>query len=567
MRKGSGSRANGPRPSESRAANAAAPARHGPARPAKRPRPADPRRAAYDVLAAVRDREAYANLLLPRLLAERQLAGRDAALATELTYGTLRGQGTYDAVLTACSDRPLDKLDPPVLDILRLGAHQLLNTRIGAHAAVATSVDLAKSVVGPRVSGYVNAVLRRVATRDLAAWLDIVAPGPMTDRDGYLATRYSHPRWIVAAYRDALGDTADNPALDALIPDSPAEAVPNASNARVHDADARDAEAGDPLAAGGGAATELEAALTAGNARPRVTLATFPAGPPREDVMPADAALGRWSPYAFTLQSGNPAPLMDSGAAAVQDEGSQLAAIALSRAPVTPRAGDGHGEAERWLDMCAGPGGKSRLLYGLAQAPRATLTAAELHPHRATLVRDALTRASRLTGPSAPSATGEKTRDLAAPEPPGTPGTGFEVVVADGTRPPWPDGTFDRVLVDAPCSGLGALRRRPEARWRKSEADLKELTALQRDLLRVALRSVRPGGVVAYVTCSPVPAETRDVVTEVVTSMPGIDILDAPAVLPEVPGARSPAPLFAQLWPHRHGTDAIFIALLRRGTQ
>jgi 16S rRNA (cytosine967-C5)-methyltransferase len=191
----------------------------------KLPRSADPRRIAYDVLAAVRDREAYANLLLPKFLADRQLTGRDAAFATELSYGTLRGQGTYDAILAACSDRPLAKLDPPVLDVLRLGAHQLLNTRVGAHAAVATSVDLAKSVVGPRVSGYVNAVLRRVATRDLPAWLDIVAPSPMTDRDGYLATRYSHPRWIVAAYRTALADTADNPAPATATPDAPASDV------------------------------------------------------------------------------------------------------------------------------------------------------------------------------------------------------------------------------------------------------------------------------------------------------------------------------------------------------
>ena len=248
----------------------------GKANGARPPRPADPRRTAYDVLKAVRDREAYANLLLPKLLAERQLTGRDAALATELAYGTLRCQGTYDAVVAACSDRPLAKLDPPVLDILRLGTHQLLNTRVGAHAAVATSVDLAKSVAGPRVSGYVNAVLRRVTTRDLETWLALVAPNPATDRDGYLATRYSHPQWIVAAYRDALGDAAGNPA------------------------------GGEP--AGGEAATELEAALAAGNARPRVTLATFPAGPPREDVMPADADPGRWSPYAFTLRSGDPAP-------------------------------------------------------------------------------------------------------------------------------------------------------------------------------------------------------------------------------------------------------------------
>jgi 16S rRNA (cytosine967-C5)-methyltransferase len=467
-----------------------------------------PRRAAYDVLAAVEVRAAYANLLLPKLLAERSITGRDAAFATELTYGTLRGQGTYDAVLAACSDRPLAKLDPPVRHVLRLGTHQLLATRVGAHAAVATSVDLVKSVAGPRVSGYVNAVLRRVATRDMDAWLEIVAPDPMSDRDGNLATRYSHPRWIVAAYRDALGAADD---------------------------------------------AELEAALAAGNARPRVTLAAFPGGPPPAEVMPEDAVAGRWSPYAFTLMAGDPYPLIESGQAAVQDEASQLAAIALARAPVSaPVPGAARPDAgpadERWLDLCAGPGGKSRLLLGLASgtpdgpSPRATLVAAELHPHRAVLVRDALTRVPVRPAPS-------------------------EVIVTDGTRPPWPDGVFDRVLVDVPCSGLGALRRRPEARWRKSESDLEALAASQRTLLRSALAACRRGGVVAYVTCSPVLAETRDVVNAVVSDMPDVEILDAPAVLHDVPDLRSPSPLFAQLWPQRHGTDAIFIALLRRSTQ
>jgi 16S rRNA (cytosine967-C5)-methyltransferase len=447
----------------------------------------------------VENREAYANLLLPKLLAERDITGRDAALATELAYGTLRGRGTYDAVLAACSDRPLDKLDPPVRQILRLGAHQLLGTRIGAHAAVATSVDLAKQVVGPRVSGYVNAVLRRVATRDLDAWLAIVAPDPATDADGNLAVRYSYPRWIVAAYRAALGDAAE---------------------------------------------AELAPALAEGNARPKVTMAALPGGRDCDQVMPADAERGRWSPYAFTLDSGNPAALIASGHAAVQDEGSQLAAIALTRAPLAPAVGLGGGE--RWLDLCAGPGGKSRLLYGLATtaAPPASLVAAELHPHRAALVRETLSRAEREIAPA---------QRVAA-----------EVVVADGTRPPWPDGSFDRVLVDAPCSGLGALRRRPEARWRKAESDLPPLAELQRALLRAALVAVRPGGVVAYVTCSPVPAETRDVVTAVADADPTVEILDAQAALPDVPGTESAGRLFAQLWPHRHGTDAIFIALLRR---
>src|SRR5271170_501353 len=177
-------------------------------------RRADPaRRAAYDVLRAVADRDAYANLLLPSLLRERGLTGRDAAFATELTYGTLRGRGTYDAILAACSDR--DDLDPPVRDVLRLGAHQLLSTRVGHHAAVATSVDLVKDVCGPRPSGFVNAVLRRVATRDLEAWMAIVAPDSAQDPSGYLAVRHSYPRWIIDAFRDALG-TASAETEDAL---------------------------------------------------------------------------------------------------------------------------------------------------------------------------------------------------------------------------------------------------------------------------------------------------------------------------------------------------------------
>ena len=443
-----------------------------------------PRRTAYDVLAAVEKREAYANLLLPRLLTERNLTGRDAALATELAYGTLRGLGTYDAVLTACSDRPLDKLDSPVLQVLRLGTHQLLATRVGGHAAVATSVDLVKTVAGMRVSGYVNAVLRRVALRDIEQWLAVVAPSPETDLDGYLAVRHSHPRWIVAAYRDALGPAA---------------------------------------------ADELEAAVAAGNERPHVTMATLPGGAGRDEVMPEGATPGRWSPYAFTLPGGDPSRLVATGHAAVQDEASQLAAIALSRVPPD-------GRDRMWLDMCAGPGGKARMLYGLAGLADANLVAADVHPHRARLIESALESAARAGGKA--------------------------VLAADGLRPPWRDGEFDRVLVDVPCSGLGALRRRPEARWRKSEADLPALGDLQRSLLRSAIAAVRPGGVVAYVTCSPVPAETSDVVGAVAGDE--VEILDAPAMLPEIPGLPATDPRFAQFWPHRHGTDAIFVALLRR---
>ncbi len=126
-------------------------------------------------------------------------------------------------------------------------------------------------------------------------------------------------------------------------------------------------------------------------------------------------------------------------------------------------------------------------------------------------------------------------------------------------------GAFDRVLVDVPCSGLGALRRRPEARWRRTQADVAALGGTQRDLLAAAIDSARPGGVIAYVTCSPHVAETRQVVLDVLAGRADVEIMDAPAVLAEVPGLQLPEEgRFAQFWPHRHGTDAIFLALLRR---
>ncbi|HEY1621899.1 MAG TPA: transcription antitermination factor NusB [Streptosporangiaceae bacterium] len=467
-----------------------------PARPARRR--ADPARTvAYKALCAVSDRDAYVNLLLPTLLRDSGLTGRDAALATELAYGTLRGQGSYDAILAICSDRDLDRIDPPLRQVLRLGAHQLLATRIGAHAAVATSVDLAKDVAGPRPAGFVNAVLRKVATRDFAAWLEIAAPRRDDDLTGHLSVAYSHPRWIVDALSEALGE-------------DPASGL-----------------------------AETEAVLAADGERPRVTLCAVPGLADPAELVAAGATPGQWSPFAAVLAEGDPAQIaaVAQGRAAVQDEASQLAALALARADV---AGDAGPAGARWLDMCAGPGGKARLLAGLAPAGEARLLAADLRLHRAGLLR------SSLAGAGAPR--------------------GAAVVAADGTAPAWRLGAFDRVLADVPCSGLGALRRRAEARWRRSPADVTALGPVQRALLAAALDSARPGGVVAYVTCSPHLAETRDVVTSVLAGRDDAEVLDAPAVLPEVPGLRCPEPHpeFAQFWPHRHGTDAIFIALLRR---
>ncbi|MGP0026040.1 MAG: RsmB/NOP family class I SAM-dependent RNA methyltransferase [Streptosporangiaceae bacterium] len=530
---------------------------------------------AYDELWAVDQRDAYANLLLPALLRERGIEGRDAALATELTYGTLRGLQTYDAILNQCSDRSPGDIDPPVREVLRLGTHQLLATRVASHAAVATSVDLAKDVAGMRPAGFVNAVLRRVSTRAQAEWLEIIAPDRASDPIGYLAATCSYPRWIVEAFRAALGE-------------EPAGGLP-----------------------------ETGAALAAGNVRPRITLAALPALADRKELIgeratgreepvgqgtaePAQPA--RWSPFGVILPGGDPSaiPAVAEGRVFVQDEASQLASLALAHAPLAappagrepadrepataePAGSAGAATAGPWLDLCAGPGGKSAVLAALAAPDGAHLLASDVRPHRAEL-----TRAHLRHLPSA------------------------AVVTADGRAGAWRPGSFDRVLADVPCSGLGALRRRPEARWRKSPEDVEELGTLQRALLHAALDATRPGGVTGYVTCSPHLAETHDVVRDVLAARSDVSVLDAPAVLaaalrapgaagprpaglgipapgaphpgsagpgipapgapgpgsaePEIPDLRSPGPdgRYAQFWPHRHGTDAIFLALLRR---
>ena len=456
----------------------------------RKPRPDLPRRVAFDLLRAVDERDAYANLVLPGLLRAHGLTGRDAAFATELGYGTLRGRGAYDAVLAACVDRPLAQVDPPVLDLLRLGAHQLLSMRVPVHAAVGATVELARAVAGEGRGSFVNAVLRRVAGRDLESWLSDVAPDQETDPLGHLAVAQSHPRWVVAALHDALnGDPAQTEAL--LVADNtPAPVVLAARPGRSSVAELLDAPLPGQSAAGPGA-------------RP-----------------------GRLSPYAVVLDSGDPGalPAVRESRAGVQDEGSQLVALALAVVDVP-------GRDAWWLDMCAGPGGKAALLGAVAAERGARLLAGELAPHRAGLVR-------RTVGDDA------------------------AVVVADGRRPAWAAGAFDRVLLDAPCTGLGALRRRPEARWRRRPADVPALAELQRELLQQALDSVRAGGVVAYATCSPHPAETRAVVDEVLVGRDDVSRIDARPFLPGVASLGDGPDV--QLWPHVHGTDAMYLSLLRR---
>ncbi|MGH3361083.1 MAG: transcription antitermination factor NusB, partial [Nocardioides sp.] len=172
---------------------------------ARRGRVDPPRRAAYDVLKAVRVDDAYSNLALPAILREHELTGRDAAFVIELASGTLRRRGTYDAILGACVDRPLSKVESKVLDALRLGAHQLLSMRVPAHAAISTTVDLVRDRAGAGPAGFANAVLRRVAADDLEGWVRRVAPDQALDPIGYAVVAHSHPRWVVEELGHAVG--------------------------------------------------------------------------------------------------------------------------------------------------------------------------------------------------------------------------------------------------------------------------------------------------------------------------------------------------------------------------
>ncbi|MDQ0618022.1 RsmB/NOP family class I SAM-dependent RNA methyltransferase [Arthrobacter globiformis] len=479
--------------------------------PSQRTRRADPARlVAFEVLRAVAAEDAYANLVLPGRIRQHGLDRRDAGFATELSYGALRNQGTYDAILGRCVDRALDKLDPAVLDALRIGVHQLVAMRVPAHAALDQTVGLARAVIGAGPSALINAVLRKVAARSLDEWLDELVAGEQ-DETKVASVRYAHPEWIVRALRQS-------------------------------------------LVAHGRPVGEINDLLEADNAAPVVNLVALPGLGSLDEALENGAVPGELVEGSALSSGGDLGRLesVRSGTTRVQDVGSQLVARALAAASLETGAGEGaaHGgnavegesaAGEAWLDLCAGPGGKAALLGALANERGATLVANEPAPHRAKLVRQALSAVP-------PDVWTVRTGD------------GREV----GSEQP---AAFDRVLVDVPCSGLGALRRRPESRWRRTPKDLADLGPLQRELLNSALAAVRPGGVVAYVTCSPHPAETTAVVSDALRKREDLELLDAGSVLDAVSlrgGLGAGHEKTAQLWPHVHSTDAMFLALIRR---
>jgi 16S rRNA (cytosine967-C5)-methyltransferase len=385
------------------------------------------RRAALRALSVVDEHGTWSNLAVPEAIGGLTEA-RDRAFAAHLAYDTLRWEGTLDWALGHHLRRGLEDVEPALRRVLRLGSLQLLRSSVPARAAVATSVELAREAVPAKratgAGGFVNGVLR-----SLSRGLEQL-PWPDRDADpvGHLSLTTAHPRWVV---RDLL----ERSGVD-----------------------------------------RTEAVLEADNVSPGVTLRSTG---DRDELLAELRASGVAAepgslPMSVRAPGADPRRLaaVAEGRAVVQDEASMHVVLAT-----------GTREGDRVLDLCAGPGGKTSHLARLV-GPTGSVTAVELHPHRAGMVE----RAAEAQGLE------------------------VDVRQGDACDPPLaPDDLFDVVLLDAPCTGLGTGRRRPEVRWRRTEAEVAELASLQRRLLVAAATRLAPGGRLVYSVCTWTRAETGEV--------------------------------------------------------
>ena len=441
---------------------------------------------AFELLRRVAEDDSYANLLLPKLLSDANVDSRDAGFIQELAFGTLRNKLLYEKVIELASSRETRTIDSHALIVLLLGAHQILGMRVPAHAAINESVNLAKQKASQSAAGFVNAVLRRVSERSREQWIEKVLESADSS-DERLSLAYSHPLWIVKSLRAALESR--------------------------------------------GLGDSIEDLLLADNTPAKVSVAALPGFADARDLSEY-GSLGIASPIGLELSvPPSRLPQVQSGHVRVQDQGSQLAVLALLAAEVSV-------EDSRWLDLCAGPGGKAALMLAVAKQKDVFFEANEVSTHRAKLVQQALDPISKL-----------------------------KVSIGDGRKLAEGGARFSRLLLDAPCTGLGALRRRPESRWRKKSTDIPELAKLQKDLFKASWDSLLPGGVLGYVTCSPHLSETTALVSWAESQYRGdLELLPANAILNEINPNLGLDVTFrtAQLWPHIHGTDAMFIALFRK---
>jgi 16S rRNA (cytosine967-C5)-methyltransferase len=439
----------------------------------KSPKPEPSRLLAFDLLTEVNRNEGYSNLLLPQALNASELEERDRSLVTELLYGTIRMQGKHDWVLSQISDRPWSEVDTGIVDVCRMGVHQLHEMRIPDHAAVASTVEVARKRLGESKASFVNALLRSVTRKSQNDWFSPLLE--IKDPVERLSIQYSHPQWIVSAYFDLLKDWS-----------------------------------------------EVEQALSINNEAATPTLVSWPGLSTIEDLKNIGGEPTTYSPYGAHWK-GNPGALdlIKTRKIGVQDEGSQLVAFVFAAASA----------GENWLDMCAGPGGKAALLSNIARQRRITFTANEVSAVRADLVRQVV--------------------------------NGDRVLVGDGREIGDQSEKFDAILIDAPCTGLGALRRRPEVRWRRNLQDLRELTQLQRELIDSGIKALNVGGVLGYATCSPHLAETTIQVSDLMRKHANMEQIDVAPYLP-INLVNSERDHAMALWTHRTGTDAMFLALFKK---
>lgn len=440
----------------------------------RKPRPDASRLLAFEILTQVNRHEAYANLLLPKALSESSLEQRDRGFVTELVYGAIRMQGRHDWILSQVSERAWDSVDTGIVDVARMGVHQLFEMRVPTHAAVSATVELARKVLGESKATYVNALLRKVSARPLDEWIAFI--DEISDSIEQLAAKYSHPEWIVSAYFDLLKEE-----------------------------------------------TEVVKALQANNVPASPTLVSWPGRSTQAELVALGGVATTYSPFGATsVEIPSEIDLIRGRRAGIQDEGSQLVAYVFSQAAMAQ---------PDWLDLCAGPGGKAALISSIALQEGKEFVANEISPARARLVEQVIAAG--------------------------------EVWIGDGRSLSERGRSFGAVIADVPCTGIGALRRRPEVRWRRNPSDLPGLTKLQGELLDSAISLVNVGGIIGYATCSPHLAETKVQVSSALKRHPNIRQI---CVEPFLPANLKDAVVndSMQLWTHRHGTDAMFLTLFER---
>jgi 16S rRNA (cytosine967-C5)-methyltransferase len=439
-----------------------------------KPRPDAPRLLAYDIISEVNRRDGYSNLLLPQALSATTFDERDRGFTTELVYGTLRMQGLYDYVFEQISDRPWSEVDADIVDLARMGAHQIFTMRTPMHAAVSATVDVARKQLGESKGSFVNALMRKASAQEIEQWLEPTLL--IKDDVTRLAIQYSHPEWIVSAYFDLLKEV-----------------------------------------------TLVEAELISNNTPAQPTLVSWPGDSTQEDLVALGGQVTQYSPYGARF-NGAPGSLeiIRHRKAGVQDEGSQL--VAHIFAQVTS-------QSESTLDLCAGPGGKAALLAHIAQSSGRDFVANEISEPRAKLVKNVIGK--------------------------------YGVMVGDGREIATHGRSFDAILADVPCTGLGALRRRPEVRWRRTIKDLAPLLQLQMELSEAALSVLNPGGFFGYATCSPHFAETTGQVRQIQKLHPELSLVNIESFLPEnLHSALREGAL--SLWGHQHNTDSMFLAIFQK---